>query len=214
MKRKILAQLVYIFVRLLVFTYRFKHIEREKLSDIRSNSPYNNFIFGIWHQNLLSGIFAQTGEQFAVIVSSSKDGELVSTTCEKLGHKVARGSSNRGGKEAMYNLISLLKQKYPGAITVDGPKGPAHEPKKGIFEIAKTLDIPVVPYLALPENYWTIEKSWDKFRVPKPFSKIYVAYGAPIYVSQQDKDNAYSNASNTLKTSLNLLEQSVRERFF
>tara|TARA_R110002072_G_scaffold534_2_gene3583 strand:- start:118808 stop:119461 length:654 start_codon:yes stop_codon:yes gene_type:complete len=213
MKAIILSNLVYLFVKVLNFTYRYIPLNEEVLEEAKKKTEKGNYLFGIWHQNLLGGIFSQVGKDYVVIVSASKDGQLVATTCEKLGYKTARGSSNRGGKKASMEMARLLKEGYPGAITVDGPKGPAHVPKKGIFELARVAGIPVVPFLVYPKSFWSIRKSWDQFRIPKPFTKLFIYYGEPIFLTDKDKEDSYDNASKQLIERLTECEKTVVNQY-
>ncbi len=116
-----------------------------------------------------------------MIVSKSADAEPVAYTCEKLGHKVVRGSSRKGdvckgGQAAKNDMIGFLKEGHPGAVTVDGPKGPAKKIKPGIIKMAMESGCAVVPYTVKAQSYYQF-KSWDEFQLPKPFSKIIVHYG-------------------------------------
>ncbi|MCR9204287.1 MAG: DUF374 domain-containing protein [Halobacteriovoraceae bacterium] len=196
--------LAFLFLRLLSFTYRFKYLNSDVLDEVKKNSPYQNYLFSLWHQNLIGAILSEMGNKHAVIVSPSKDGELVAKTCEWLGHETARGSSSRGGGSALKKMIKLLRKGIPGAITVDGPRGPAKEPKPGIFELAYLSKTPIVPLTVIPSSYWSFEKSWDKFRVPRPFATFYVHYGKPINVDKTSKDDNFSQTTNELKR---LMEQ-------
>jgi len=202
LKIKIISFLTFIIVRVLATTYRFKISNPEKLQTLKATTPPPHYIYAIWHQNLIGAIFSEIGNPHAVIVSGSKDGELVAVTCERLGNKTARGSSNRGGVEAMKAMIRLLKAGLPGAITIDGPKGPKHEAKKGIFEISRLTNIPILPYIVYPEKYWVIKKSWDEFRIPKPFTKIYLSYGEPIFVDRSDQSEILDQYASVLKSQL------------
>ena len=121
-----------------------------------------------------------------MIVSRSRDGDPVAFLCEHLGHVAVRGSSkkrgvDKGGREAKDEMIERLKAGSPGAITVDGPSGPVFEVKPGVIEMARRAAVPIVPYVTIPARCW-IFNSWDRFRLPKPFSKIHVYYGAPYLV--------------------------------
>lgn len=165
-------------------SYRYRFHNNEVLQKLKSN--HHNYIFAIWHQNLFAGILAQTGHRHIVIVSKSNDAEPVAFTCRNLGHLVVRGSSRKGnvdknGQAAKEEMIECLKQGFPGAVTVDGPKGPAFKVKPGIIDMAKKSGALLVPYIVSPEKYWQF-KSWDSFRLPKPFSKILIAYGEPIAI--------------------------------
>ena len=81
---------------------------------------------------------------------------------------------------------------YPGAITVDGPKGPPHIVKPGVIEVARICKCAILPFSFSVDKSWVIKKSWDQFIIPKPFSKIIVVIGEPIYISDdisRDKFN-------------------------
>lgn len=201
---KILASIIYYFVRLLNATYRYRFTGLENRQKAIDDSPNNSYIYGIWHQNLTGGMLSQfhTKDKHSGIVSASKDGDLATYTFEKLGNVAARGSSTRGGEAALLDMIRLVKSGIPGAITVDGPKGPAHFVKKGIVEIARQTGSPILPFIAIPQNYWCFEKSWDKFKLPKPFSKIYIHYGKPIFVDEKEGQDNFQKYCELLKNTL------------
>ncbi|MAF77410.1 MAG: hypothetical protein CME60_04555 [Halobacteriovoraceae bacterium] len=200
-----LDRLIYFIVRALSCTYRYQIVSgAENLQKARELSPSRGYLFAIWHQNLFQGITAQTGDQHVVIVSRSKDANPVAYTCRKLGHVVCRGSSrakdgrDKGGKVAMEEMVQVLQKGLPGAVTVDGPKGPAKEVKPGIIAMAKKSQTAIIPYAPLATSYWEF-KSWDRFRLPKPFSKINISYGEPILVADED----FSHYQELLKEKLN-----------
>ncbi len=178
----ILSRLIYLVARTLSATYRYRYVGEENLGD-------KGHILGIWHQNLLQGILAQNHKHYTVIISRSKDADPVAFTCRRLGHIVHRGSSrsktnvDKGGKEAKDQMIETLKKGVPGAVTIDGPKGPAREVKPGIIDMALKANVPIIPYLPIPEKFWTLN-SWDQFRIPKPFTKIVVYYDKPIHIKE------------------------------
>ena len=186
MLKAILAWLIQAVIRLLNSTYRYRFGGQPTRRDPEGADPY---LLAIWHQNLFAGILAQTGRRHVVIVSRSGDGDPVTQLCERLGHVVARGSSasrgrDKGGRAAKEDMIKKLESGLPGALTVDGPRGPAHVVKPGIVEMARRTGVPIVPYLPLPRRYWSM-KSWDRFRLPKPFTRIDVFYGDPIAVPSE-----------------------------
>lgn len=183
---KLISYFFYAVARFLALTYRFRYVGTENLTRAEKLSTSGGYLLGIWHQNLLPGILAQTGLRYVVIVSKSKDAEPVAFACRNLGHKVVRGSSrkgnvDKGGKAAKEMMIEELKKGIPGSVTVDGPKGPAKEVKPGIIDMAKKSGTALVGYAAISKSYWEFN-SWDKFRLPKPFSKIVIAYGEPLSV--------------------------------
>ncbi|MBY0414748.1 MAG: lysophospholipid acyltransferase family protein, partial [Bdellovibrionales bacterium] len=185
MKDRIISQLAYLFVRLMNFTYRYEFVGLENKEAARRFHPKGAFVFALWHQNLIPGILAHSDETYTMIVSESKDGELVAVTCEKFGHKPARGSSTRGGKKALLEMVRNVKNGIPGALTVDGPKGPPHVVKPGIVELARLAKCAIVPMSPYPRDFWVIKKSWDQFRIPRPFTKIVIALGEPTFINDE-----------------------------
>ena len=177
--------MLFYLIRLLSLTYRYQFIGLENKKKAKDNSLNGSYVYALWHQNLIGAILSHIGEKFTMVISESDDGELVAVTCEKFGHLPARGSSTRGGKKALIEIVKNIKKGYPGALTVDGPKGPAREVKPGIIEIARLAEVPIVPLSPFPTRYWTFTRSWDKFRVPKPFSKIIVVIGEPIMITPE-----------------------------
>ncbi len=172
----------YAAIRLLALSYRFRVIGAPPCG----GGDHGFYVLATWHQNLFAGILAQNGRRHTVMISRSRDGDAVAHLCSRLGHHVVRGSSkkgskDKGGKLAKDEMIEVLRSGTPGAITVDGPSGPIHEVKPGIVEIARLAGVPIVPYLAIPQRYWCF-RSWDAFRLPKPFTRIDIYYGEPIVV--------------------------------
>lgn len=198
-------RLIYIIVRLLSLTYRYQIHGEENLEKAQKMSPSGGYLLAIWHQNLFQGIVAQTGKKHVVIVSRSKDANPVAYTCRTLGHTVCRGSSrakdgrDKGGKVALEEMVEVLKTGIPGAVTVDGPKGPARQVKPGIIAMAAKSQTVIIPYSPISKSFWEFN-SWDKFRLPKPFAKIDIFYGEPLLI----KSDAFPNYQNELKARLDL----------
>lgn len=183
--KTLLLFVAYGLIRLLHLTYRFEFHGTDHLAEARRLGR-GSYVLAIWHRNLFAGILAQTGTPHTVIVSRSRDGEPVAFLCTRLGHVAVRGSSakrgvDKGGREAKDEMIERLAAGSPGAVTVDGPNGPVYEVKPGIVEMARRAAVPIVPYAPIPARCWTFD-SWDRFRLPKPFSRIDVYYGAPHVV--------------------------------
>ncbi len=207
MKLKILSNLIYYFIRLLNMTYRYQYIGLENKAKARAISPNGTFVYAVWHQNLIGGILAHSDEKFTMIISGSKDGELVAVTCQKLGHNPARGSSTRDGKKALIEIVKKIKEGYPGAVTVDGPKGPSKIVKPGIIEISRLSQSPILTMSPYATKFWTLTRSWDQFRIPKPFSKILIVIGEPIIVNENVTRETFDELSLLVAERLNLGEQ-------
>jgi lysophospholipid acyltransferase (LPLAT)-like uncharacterized protein len=213
MLTKIIAQLIYYFVRLLNLTYRYEFIGLENKQQAKACHPQKTFAYALWHQNLIGAIFSHIGDRFTMVISESKDGELVAVTCKKFGHLPARGSSTRGGKKAMIEIVKNMKKGFPGALTVDGPKGPAHKVKPGIIEIARLCHCAILPLSPFAEKSWVLKKSWDQFRIPKPFTKIVVVIGKPIFISEEISRDRFSDFEMSLALELELGEKIAKAHF-
>ncbi len=207
MKLKILSNIIYYFIRLLNMTYRYRYIGLENKVMARSMSPNGTFVYAVWHQNLIGGILSHSDERFTMIVSGSKDGELVAVTCQKLGHNPARGSSTRDGKKALIEIVKKIKSGFPGAVTVDGPKGPPKIVKPGIIEIARLSQSPILTMSPYPTKFWTLTRSWDQFRIPKPFSKILIVIGEPIHVNENITREEFDELIKLVADRINLGEE-------
>lgn len=213
MKVRIIAKLIYYFIRLLNLTYRYEFIDINLQKIAKKDRRLNMFTYALWHQNIIAAIFSHMNQKFTMIVSESNDGELVAQTCINLGHLPARGSSTRGGQRAMKEMIKNIQNGHPGCITVDGPKGPAREVKFGIIDVAKLTNLPIVPLSPYPKHFWSFKKSWDQFRIPMPFSKILIVIGEPIVIDRKLAKEDYPRVANEIAQAIDLGESKAQEYF-
>jgi lysophospholipid acyltransferase (LPLAT)-like uncharacterized protein len=207
MKKKFISYLIYYFIRMINLTYRYEFVGLDNKKKARALHPKGSFVFAVWHQNLIPGILAHGDEQYTMIISESKDGEIVAVTCEKLGHVPSRGSSTRGGKKALHELVKNVKSGIPGAITVDGPKGPPHVVKPGVIEVARLAQCGIIPMSPYASKFWVIRKSWDQFRIPKPFCKIVIAIGEPLFIEESITKENFEHATLEIAKRLHLGEE-------
>lgn len=207
MLTKIIAQILYYLIRILNLTYRYEFIGLENKQKAKDLSPHKTFAYALWHQNLIGAIFSHIGEHFTMVISESKDGELVAVTCEKFGHRPARGSSTRGGKKALIEIVKNMKKGFPGALSVDGPKGPPHVVKAGVIEIARLCHSAIVPLSPYAQSAWVTKKSWDQFRIPKPFTKIVVVIGEPIMIDEHASREQFEDIAKLVAEKIELGEE-------
>jgi lysophospholipid acyltransferase (LPLAT)-like uncharacterized protein len=116
-------------------------------------------------------------KNFVSLVSQSKDGDILNNLLNKWNYKIIRGSSSKGGKEALHEIIRLTSDNNSAVITPDGPRGPSNEIKNGVLIISKENHIPVIPIRINYLRKKILSKSWDKFEVPVPFSKCEIFFG-------------------------------------
>lgn len=133
-----------------------------------------------WHGDELALIHLAPRYRLATITSTSKDGELVNSVLRLLGVKTSRGSSTRGGAQALKGLLRLAKAGRNCSFAVDGPKGPLHKVKPGIFEVSRMLEAPIYACGVSCDRAWHFPRSWNKTYLPKPFAKISVHWTGPF----------------------------------
>jgi lysophospholipid acyltransferase (LPLAT)-like uncharacterized protein len=143
-----------------------------------------NFVLAFWHGTMLVPWFYHKRNNFAALVSKSKDGLLLTKVLEPWKYKVIRGSSNSGGKNALNILVDEAKKNHSIAITPDGPIGPSKQIKPGAIIIAKRSNIPLV-LLGVGYKRKRELRSWDKFEIPKFFSRANLIYSDPIYIAPE-----------------------------
>ena len=154
------------------------------------NYPKEKCIFALWHAHQCGVFSCNMYKKTCIMVSNSQDGEIISRAANAVGVETVRGSQSRGGAKASLELIKKIKEEdYNGALTIDGPRGPNRVVKKGIIEIARMCETPIVPAV-----YWSPQKrflefnSWDKFRFPLIGTKLVMLFGEPIPVPQNPTD--------------------------
>jgi lysophospholipid acyltransferase (LPLAT)-like uncharacterized protein len=108
---------------------------------------------------------------------------LASYIAGKWGHSIISGSSHRGGSTVLRQSLKTLHRKDAIAITPDGPRGPKEQVKSGAAQLALLSKAPVIVLSVYPQNAWRLN-SWDKFMIPKPFSKLTIHVSTPIYASE------------------------------
>jgi len=142
---------------------------------------HGSVVFCTWHNQLLYPTYHERHTDGAAVISQHADGELIARVVKRLGPGVVRGSTTRGGARALVKLVRLARDGKCVALTPDGPRGPRYVVQPGAVYIAQKAGIPVVPIAFASERYWEF-RSWDRFRVPKPFSRAHLVYGEPIHI--------------------------------
>ena len=179
-----LADVVTAFFR---FQQHFTHIVPVNFPDV------GPCLYAMWHNHQCCVYGLPNKSKTNVMVSRSKDGEIVASAIERaFGFKTVRGSKSRKGSvEATKLLIENLKNGEYGAIMVDGPRGPVHVVKDGAIKIAKLSGVPIVPVVWYSSNFNLVKfKSWDRLQVPLLDVRLINLYGEPIYVPSDGDDES------------------------
>ena len=153
-------------------------------------------VVAIWHEHLFPVVCSLIGDkQYTTMVSQSEDGNIIANIISQFGfNPVARGSSSRGGGDARDDLMVKMMKGISPVLTVDGPRGPRHKVKGGVIYLARESQTTIVPATVACSSAWIFEKSWDKFCLPRFFSKIKIIYGPPIVISQEAKGKKFAEA--------------------
>ncbi len=139
------------------------------------------FVFAFWHAQILPLVWQHRDERVAVLISTHADGEIIARICEALGHRTIRGSTSRGGARALVEIARMLKHGTEVAITPDGPRGPPHSIAPGVLYAAHRANAPIVPIHVHASRAWHLA-TWDRFMIPKPFARLTIRYGDPLFV--------------------------------
>ncbi|MCU0573725.1 MAG: lysophospholipid acyltransferase family protein [Syntrophobacteraceae bacterium] len=162
-------------------------------------------IYCSWHQRWFAGItFMPRRHPIAIMVSQSQDGHFISEIVTRLGWHVARGSSSRGGSKALRELVGCLRRGVAVGHIVDGPRGPFGEVKPGLLTLARVSGMPIVPIVISPERKWVF-RSWDRFMIPKPFSRIIIRFDDPVYVPRRLDEESFDKLRQGLQERLRWL---------
>jgi len=141
-------------------------------------------IFVFWHRSLLACAHRFRHQRIAILISQSFDGELIARTVERLGFLAIRGSTSRAGASGLRNLAHAYAAGHICAITADGPRGPAMVAKPGAAQLAELVQAPRIgAFYALPLRAWQL-RSWDRFLIPKPWSRVLLTWPAHVPTEQ------------------------------
>ena len=145
----------------------------------RRGEPY---IMCVWHNNLLVFAHLLRGRSLGAMISRSKDGDQIAWILSHLGFVPVRGSSSTGGAMALRDMIRQLRKGNNVIFTPDGPRGPRYALQAGAVRLAAHTGHPIVPLCISAPRAWEAG-SWDRMKLPKPFSRIAVMAGTPLYIA-------------------------------
>ncbi|MGJ8724332.1 MAG: lysophospholipid acyltransferase family protein [Roseibacillus sp.] len=168
-------------------------------------------IFALYHNRMI-GAAAAAAPWLAlrpgvVLTSASKDGASLAAAMECFGLGSVRGSSSRRGAAALVTLKKEIEAGKHVCITPDGPRGPRYVVQPGIVKLASLTGVPIIPFLVNYESFWALG-SWDKFQIPKPFSKVQVTFGPEIGIprklGREEFEMERKKVEEVMRDSLNL----------
>ena len=167
-------------------------------------------VMAFWHGRILPATYYFRRRGIVVITSENFDGEWIARIIERFGYGTARGSTTRGGRKAMVQLVRAMKGGKPAGFTLDGPRGPARVAQPGAVWLAGATGNPLLPFHLEAANAWTL-RSWDRTQIPKPFTSVALVVGEPIPVSADATDEDREAIRGVLEARLTALERRAHD---
>lgn len=177
--QQLLLKMAGAILRLMFATCRVKY----SAQSLAKNDAPDKAIGVTWHRGAIYALYFYAPLKPAILVSRSKDGQLLAGFISQMGGLPVRGSSSKGGVAALKSMLSIFKsnQASYAATVADGPRGPRYQAKEGMIILAMKSGLPLYPLMWSCKRAWVFSKTWDKTMLPKPFATIWVENGQPIY---------------------------------
>ncbi len=170
------------------------------------------YIAAIWHSRILVFSYLYRHTHAAVLVSRSEDGEIIARVLKSQGFDPVRGSTNRGGLRALAVLIKRVRRGQTAVITPDGPRGPRYRVQPGVITLAKKTGVPILPMTYSAEQRHVFA-SWDRFLLPRPFTRCRVVYGKPVYVPENPDPETEEDSRIQLESELRRITEEADRQF-
>jgi lysophospholipid acyltransferase (LPLAT)-like uncharacterized protein len=185
-------------------TWTIRHVGRERVDRARRSPGCVLYVFT--HGVLLPLAFTHRRRDVQVLISESRDGEVIARITQALGFGSVRGSSSRGGGRAIGGLTRRARQGYDLAITPDGPRGPRGSVSPGAWLVAGRSGVPIIPVGVAADRAWRL-RSWDRFLVPKPGAWVWVVYGEAVRPDPAHKGEDHTDGCPRIETDLARVEE-------
>lgn len=199
----LVSTLGYMAIRLIGPTLRFT-------VSIEEGGPatehYHPAIYVFWHRCVFPATWFFRKRNIAVMTSKSFDGEYIARIIEMFGFPAVRGSSSRGGVRALLGMHKVLDKKNSVAFTIDGPRGPRYVAKPGPVLLARNTGAPIMCFHIALEKAWVMN-SWDRFMIPKPFSRAFLRIGPLMQVSRGIDNEAIAAYHTEMQATLDRIRE-------
>jgi len=199
---------------LLVFgrTWRFEVIAEEGVTPVLFGEKPGAGIYCFWHQCVLPCTVYFRKSNAVILISRSFDGELITRILNMFGYDAVRGSSSRSAREGLLGLKHVIETGRTAIFTADGPRGPIYQTKMGPIKLAQTTGAPIGAFHLQPEQAWVM-KSWDRFLVPKPFTRIVVSWAQWTHVPADLPGDQFESKRQELNNALERARGRAYEHF-
>ncbi len=183
----VLARVAGISVAALRASLRIERLHFERYLELRARSV--PILFALWHGRMFLPIQLHRRQGIVTMASQSEDGEIIARWLERNGYRVVRGSTSRGGGEALRRMVREVRSGRHAALTVDGPKGPPRVVQPGVLQLARLTSAWILP-ITYSSARPSFLRSWDRYLLPWPFSRSVVVWGEPFPIPDEMPDQA------------------------
>lgn len=207
---------IYILIKILEKTLTFHIYDEDRRLSAMQQHPEKSYLLACWHEHLLSVLFTQKKHNFYTLASKSRGGRIIGFLCKRFHYKVIYGSQDRSGKDkggvkALIALVKVLEKGFPVALTVDGSIGPRREVKAGIIDLGRRAHTAILPVASATSKQWVF-RTWDEFKLPKPFATIVVQLGNPISIPHETSKNDVGDWQKKLALAINEQEKEAEKK--
>lgn len=171
----VVPPIVWALLWMIGLTWRYRVIAEDGVTPLAGGEGAAGEIYCFWHQCVLPCAMYFRRTHATILISRSFDGELITRILRMFGFNAVRGSSSRSAREGLMGLKHVIESGRPAIFTADGPRGPIYQTKMGPIKLAQLTGAPIGAFYLLPERAWAMH-SWDRFLVPKPFTRICVSW--------------------------------------
>lgn len=186
-------------LRVLNAGWRRERLNQENWDEVFAGG--GGVLLAIWHGRMLCGMADHAQRGYAVLISHSRDGDIISRMVERFGYRLVRGSPGRGALGAVRQMVGELERGAVIVITPDGPRGPRHEMRPGLAWVARETGFPVLPMGFACDRAWRLN-SWDRFTIPKFRARVVLTYGQPVRVARDADEAQLEQAGREIRAAL------------
>ncbi len=197
------------YLRLLQATCRFR--QEGATEPVRAARERGPVLWAFWHNRLLGPLIPYRGQGAGVVISQSRDGELITRVVEGFGYVGLRGSSSRGGSQALRRLLRHLREGRDVAFTPDGPRGPRYTVHPGLAYLAAKTGHPVVP-MGVAYSRKAVFSSWDRFQLPLPFATVLLHLAEPLHLAPDAAQGEAGEAGEAIRQALAAATEAAEAR--
>lgn len=197
-------------LRLIFLTMKIKLVDPHGIAPQARRDE--RFIYAFWHNQQLLATYYFRNFDIRVLVSRSKDGDYISKALNHFGFGTVRSSTSQGKVNALRGLAKALKQGYHTAITPDGPRGPLYQAQPGAVFLASLSGHRIAPFGCAVNRVWRLSRSWDRFEIPKPFSKAVIVYSEPIEIPRKVTDEENESLRLKVENSMKQCRNEAKRR--